>query len=241
MNSHSCKIELEVGKECHVIVAMSDDGYESDGPPTFTFPKPAAEVDDDNGSVCSLDGDDAAGGSIADSDSGSDGGSDTNADGSDSDAGPAMSGGASGAEDDDDALAGDDDDDTDDDAAALEKFDEETKQEYLLSRHPEAQVPSFEEVRALSKIVRDAEGRPADPLHRTQPMLTKYEKARVLGVRATQLASGAAPYVQLTKPAISELIVAEMELAENKLPFIIRRPLPNGGSEYWKLQDLARI
>jgi len=236
VNSHSCKIELEVGKECHVIVAMSDDEYESDGPPTFTFPKPAAEVDDDNGSVCSLDGDDADAGSIANSDS------DTNADpDTDPDTDTDMTGGQSGAEDDGDAPAGDDDDDTDDDAEALEKFDEETKQEYLLSKHPEAQVPSFEEVRALSKIVRDAEGRPADPLHRTQPMLTKYEKARVLGVRATQLASGAPPYVQLAKPAISELIVAEMELAENKLPFIIRRPLPNGGSEYWKLQDLARI
>ena len=220
---------------------MSEDEYESDGPPTFTFPKPAeveagAEVDDDNESVCSLDGDDDI-----DSDAGDGNGSDSDADS----AGPTMSGGASEDEGDGDAPSaddGDDDtDDTDDDVEALEKFDQETKQEYLLSQHPEAQVPSFEEVRALCRIVRDAEGRPADPLHRTQPMLTKYEQARVLGVRATQLASGAAPYVQLTKPAISELIVAEMELAAGKLPFIIRRPLPNGGSEYWKLRDLAQI
>ena len=31
-----------------------------------------------------------------------------------------------------------------------------------------------------------------------------------------------------------------MEMKE-KLPFIIRRPLPNGGSEFWKLKDLELI
>ena len=28
------------------------------------------------------------------------------------------------------------------------------------------------------------------------------------------------------------------ELEEKKIPFIIKRPLPNGGCEYWKLADL---
>ena len=32
-----------------------------------------------------------------------------------------------------------------------------------------------------------------------------------------------------------------MELNEKKIPFIIRRPLPNNSSEYWKLQDLEII
>ena len=26
-----------------------------------------------------------------------------------------------------------------------------------------------------------------------------------------------------------------------KIPFIIRRPIPNGGTEYWKLQDLELL
>ena len=30
-----------------------------------------------------------------------------------------------------------------------------------------------------------------------------------------------------------------MELEQNKIPFIIRRPLPNGSSEYWRVQDLT--
>ena len=37
---------------------------------------------------------------------------------------------------------------------------------------------------------------------------------------------------------IDGVIIAEMELKEKKIPFIIRRPIPNGGSEYWKVEDL---
>jgi hypothetical protein len=32
-----------------------------------------------------------------------------------------------------------------------------------------------------------------------------------------------------------------MELKQKRIPFIIRRPLPNGGSEYWRVQDLEDI
>ena len=113
------------------------------------------------------------------------------------------------------------------------------RRQHLLEYHPQALCPSFEEVRALSVVHRDALGAPVDPLHRTVPILTKYERTRVLGVRASQLANGALPYVKLAKPMLNELLIAEQELREQKLPFVIRRPLPNGGSEYWKLRDLA--
>jgi hypothetical protein len=36
-------------------------------------------------------------------------------------------------------------------------------------------------------------------------------------------------------------LVAKLELEQKKIPFIIKRPLPNGGSEYWKLSDLEDI
>ena len=35
-----------------------------------------------------------------------------------------------------------------------------------------------------------------------------------------------------------DTVWAEMELKEKVIPFIIRRPLANGASEYWTLQDL---
>lgn len=71
----------------------------------------------------------------------------------------------------------------------------------------------------------------------TPPYLTKFEKARVLGIRARQLSKGAMPLVNcdgLDKPED----IAHKELMERKLPFIIRRPLPNGKFENWKLDEL---
>ena len=37
---------------------------------------------------------------------------------------------------------------------------------------------------------------------------------------------------------IDHYTIAQMELEQNKIPFIIKRPLPNGKSEYWRVQDL---
>ena len=36
-------------------------------------------------------------------------------------------------------------------------------------------------------------------------------------------------------------IIAEMELEQRKVPFIIKRPLPNKGCEYIKVSDLIYI
>ena len=71
----------------------------------------------------------------------------------------------------------------------------------------------------------------------TLPVLTKYEKARVIGERAEQIARGFPPLVdvgELTRP----LDIALKELKEKKIPIMIRRPLPNGTVEVWKIDDL---
>jgi hypothetical protein len=36
-------------------------------------------------------------------------------------------------------------------------------------------------------------------------------------------------------------IIAELELREKKIPFIIRRPIPGGGCEYWSIRDLEIV
>jgi DNA-directed RNA polymerase I, II, and III subunit RPABC2 len=69
-------------------------------------------------------------------------------------------------------------------------------------------------------------------------MLTRYEKARVLGERAKQINSGAKPLVKIDENVIDGYLIALKELEEKKIPFIIKRPMPNGGCEYWKLSDL---
>ena len=67
--------------------------------------------------------------------------------------------------------------------------------------------------------------------------INKYERARVLGTRALQLSNGAPPMVKVD--GISDVMkIAEKELRENKLPFIIRRKLPDGTYIDVKVSDL---
>ena len=120
----------------------------------------------------------------------------------------------------------------------LQKFDEELTNNYILENHQEEIVQNYAEILTLSKIVKDVEGNIIDQFHRTNPILSKYEKTKVLGQRTKQLNNGAKPLIKLSENIIDSYIIAEMELKEKVIPFIIRRPLANGASEYWTLQDL---
>ena len=71
----------------------------------------------------------------------------------------------------------------------------------------------------------------------TSPFLTKFERAKVIGIRAQMLASGAEPMIS---PAFPEECydIAVLELKAKKIPLIIRRYLPNKKFEDWRLEDL---
>ena len=86
--------------------------------------------------------------------------------------------------------------------------------------------------------MRDDDNIIIDPLHKTAPFLTKYEYTKILGVRAKQLDTGATPFVKVPENMIDSYLIAKLELAEKRIPFIIRRPIANGSSEYWNLKDL---
>lgn len=136
------------------------------------------------------------------------------------------------------------DDDTDDDDTGenyLQKFDKEINENYLINFHPECVSHNYDEVIAMSKVIRDENGIIIDDFHRTIPFMTKFEKARILGQRAKQINSGATPFVKVPENVIDGYLIAELELKQKRIPFIIRRPLPNGGSEYWSIKDLEDI
>lgn len=119
-----------------------------------------------------------------------------------------------------------------------QKFNNGLNTNYLEYFHSETNIPNYMEIEELSKVIRDKNNVIIDNNHRTIPILTKYEKTRVLGQRAKQLNSGSKSYINVSENIIDGYLIAEMELKEKKIPFIIRRPLPNGKSEYWKLKDL---
>ena len=104
--------------------------------------------------------------------------------------------------------------------------------------HPQAHARNYDEIYALSQIVRDKNGFIVDDLHKTNPVLSKYERTRILGQRTKQLNAGHKAFVTMSVPIINNYLVAEEELMQKKLPFIIQRPIPNGSFEYWNVKDL---
>ena len=133
----------------------------------------------------------------------------------------------------------DDDDEFDDNY--LQKFDSETTKSYVNEFHPECLHHNYDEVAKFTAIVRDSNNIIIDPFHKTIPYLTKYERARILGQRAKQIESGAKPLVKVPENIVDGHIIADLELQQKRIPFIIRRPLPGGAFEYWNLKDLEII
>jgi len=100
--------------------------------------------------------------------------------------------------------------------------------------HPEVQPVEREKVADSLKIDRI-----------TDPYYTKYEYTCLVGTRAQQIADGARPLISLDGMLTSDPLfvwnVAEREIAEGVLPFIIHRRLPSGVSEYWSALELKLI
>ena len=124
------------------------------------------------------------------------------------------------------------------DATDFNKFNDDYRKNHILNFHNECLYKNFDEIKELCKVLRNKHGVIVDELHKTIPLLTKYEKTKVLGMRLKQLNSGCKSYISTTEKIIDNNIIAQMELEQKVLPFIIQRPLPNNTFEYWKLQDL---
>jgi len=100
----------------------------------------------------------------------------------------------------------------------------------LLNHHPEIWVDYVETIK--KRLVRD----PSKAV--SYPFLNQFEKTKVLSFRSSQLAQGNKPYITVPDIVSDVYTIAKMELKERKLPYLIKRPLPDGDYEYWKLNDL---
>jgi len=79
----------------------------------------------------------------------------------------------------------------------------------------------------------------------TRKYFTKYEFTSLMATRSQQLAEGAKPLVSIEGLKSSDPMfiwnVAKREIEQHKLPFLIRRTLPNGISEYWSAQEMEMM
>jgi DNA-directed RNA polymerase subunit K/omega len=141
-------------------------------------------------------------------------------------------------------LSSDSDDDSDnnsDEEIFDKKFDMDDIQNIVTENHPEIISHNYDEIYKLSEILRDSDGIIIDEFHKSYPILSKYEKTKILGLRAKQINSGSKPLIYFDKPVYDGYLIAIKELEAKKIPFIIKRPFPNGKCEYWKVKDLEII
>ncbi|XP_066393824.1 DNA-directed RNA polymerases II, IV and V subunit 6A-like [Miscanthus floridulus] len=74
-------------------------------------------------------------------------------------------------------------------------------------------------------------------MRKTTKYMTKYERARILGTRALQISMNAPVMVEL-EGETDPLEIAMKELRARKIPFTIRRYLPDGSYEDWSVDEL---
>jgi len=74
----------------------------------------------------------------------------------------------------------------------------------------------------------------------SKPIMSKYERTKIIGIRAEEIARGAQPLIEVSPGITQAEKIAEEELNQRKTPFILRR-LINDKYEYWRIEDLEFI
>ena len=69
--------------------------------------------------------------------------------------------------------------------------------------------------------------------------ISTFEKAKILGVRAQMIATGCPSMVNVPSHITSTYDIALLEFKEDKIPLLIRRFLPDGNYEDWRLEDMV--
>ena len=72
---------------------------------------------------------------------------------------------------------------------------------------------------------------------KTHNFLTKFEKAKIIGIRSQMIANGAKPCISVPKNITSSLDIATLEFEQKKIPLLIRRKLTDNSFEDWRLED----
>jgi len=76
---------------------------------------------------------------------------------------------------------------------------------------------------------------------KTSPYLTRYERTKVISIRAQQLSIGKQPQIEVVINTINHLEIALQELKEKKIPNNIIRKLPDNTVEIWAAKDLINL
>lgn len=109
---------------------------------------------------------------------------------------------------------------------------------YIIKNHPECKLDYLETVLEKLPVKSYVPDNNTDSNHRSMPFITKFERTKIIGFRANQLAKKARPLIDVPKYVTDVVEIARLEFEAKRLPFILKRPMPDGTYEYWRLQDL---
>ena len=114
--------------------------------------------------------------------------------------------------------------------------------QFLTTHHPECRLDYVEEVLQKLPLGSYPPDEGLDPKHKSVMYLTSFEKTKILGFRANQLAQGSRPFIHPLPEYMTDVLeIAALELEQKRLPYILKRPMPNGTFEYVRLSDLIII
>lgn len=74
----------------------------------------------------------------------------------------------------------------------------------------------------------------------TSPIMTKFERAKILGIRAQQI-SRSAPVMVEYGDETDPVEIAKKELREKKTPLLVLRRLPDNTYEKWSVRELINF
>lgn len=74
--------------------------------------------------------------------------------------------------------------------------------------------------------------------NKTSPIITRYERAKLLGIRTEQIARGSKPMITVADDSVPCCDIAMEEMLQKKTPFVLVRNMPDGSHEYWKIKDM---
>jgi DNA-directed RNA polymerase I, II, and III subunit RPABC2 len=113
--------------------------------------------------------------------------------------------------------------------------------QFLNLHHPECLLDYREEVIKKLPLTAFPADNSVDRKHKSVPYLTLFEKTKILGFRANQLAQGSVSFIHVPAHVTDVLEIAALELEQKRLPYILKRPMPDGTFEYIRLTDLLVV
>jgi DNA-directed RNA polymerase I, II, and III subunit RPABC2 len=113
--------------------------------------------------------------------------------------------------------------------------------QFLNTHHPECRLDYIDEVLKRLPLTSYPPEKELNRNHNSVPYLTLFEKTKIIGFRANQIAQGARALIQVPAHITDVLEIARLELEQKRLPYILKRPMPDGTFEYVRLADLIIV